>query len=186
MKLIEDRLFFNCVYRTDLDINLSNLVLLTNNLDFIKRKNSGGYQTRNFFPIEHTEIINLFKTIDLLVNTISEKWGLEKKLKLSNYWFNKDERFSYSLSHYHPEGIISGVFYISTSFDSGRIIFERSDLQEHYFETTISNEYNFKNYSYDAVANQVLLFPSYLKHRVEQTLTEDTKDERISLSFNYA
>ena len=145
MNLIEERLFFSCVYRTDLDIDLSDVKLLVKNLDYNPRPKGSGYQTRNFFPIEHSDFFILFSQIEKIVEAIANNWGIQRNLKLLNYWVNLDKRNDYSISHFHPEGIISGVFYIKVPKDSGRIIFERSDLQEHYFEADLINEYNYKN-----------------------------------------
>ena len=45
------------------------------------------------------------------------------------------------------------------------------------------NEHNSPNWMISPVENQLLLFPSWLSHRVEPNLTEG---ERISISFNLA
>ena len=189
MILTENKLFFNSVYDIDLEIDISEIqnyvVDLKNNYGFYNRKQSGGSQTDNFDKLEQPKLFKLFENIDQIVDMISAKWGIQRKMRLINFWFNLDKKHDYSISHYHVEGIISGIFYIKTPNDTSRIIFERSDLQEHYFEGDIINEYNYKNYRYDAREKRLLLFPSYLKHRVEQNLTKDEDDHRISMSFNY-
>jgi uncharacterized protein (TIGR02466 family) len=189
MDLIEDRLFFTSIYRINLNLDLDDILKYVNNLkqnyDYIKRTTSGGYQTNNFERLEQSEFFLLFEKVEKIVDYISQKWGISKKLRLINFWFNLDKKYDFSNSHYHREGIISGVFYIKVPSNSSRVVFERPDLQEHYFEADVDNDYNFKNYSYTPLQNQLLIFPSYIKHRVEQNLTDDQDDRRISLAFNY-
>jgi uncharacterized protein (TIGR02466 family) len=152
---------------------------------FYQRHQSQGRQTENFDILEQKKLFPLFQNVDPLIDLISNKWGIQKKLRLINFWVNIDKKHDYSISHYHIEGIISGIFYVKIPNNTSRVIFERPDLQEHYFEGDTVNEYNYKNYSYTAEENRLILFPSYLKHRVEQNLTEDIDDRRISISFNY-
>jgi uncharacterized protein (TIGR02466 family) len=187
--LIENKLFFNSVYSVDIDMDICQVVnyvdKLQNQGQFYQRNQSQGKQTKNFDKLEQPELLPIFEITSKIVDTIAIKWGIQRQLRLINFWFNLDRKHDYSLSHYHVEGILSGILYIKVPNNTSRIIFERPDLQEHYFEGDLINEYNFKNYSYDAVERQLLLFPSYLKHRVEQNLTEDSDDRRISMSFNY-
>lgn len=189
MQLIENKLFFNSIYDIHLEIDTVEMLDYINDLKdrnfFKRRKESNGFQTDNFDKLEQSEFFKLFEKISEITDIISRTWGIEKKLRLINFWFNLDKKYDYSISHYHTEGIISGIFYLKTPENTSRIVFERPDLQEHYFEGDVVNEYNYKNYSYDAVEKRLLLFPSYLKHRVEQNLTEDEDDSRISMSFNY-
>jgi uncharacterized protein (TIGR02466 family) len=102
---------------------------------------------------------------------------------LKNFWINQHNQYNYGMSHLHPEGIISGVYYIQVPNNAGRIVFERPDIQESFFEGDVINQYNYKEYSVDPAVGTCVLFPSYLKHRIEQNLSAEP---RISLSFNYA
>jgi uncharacterized protein (TIGR02466 family) len=185
LQLLENRLFFTSVYSTELDINIDQLVSLALEQSYIDRQKCTGKQTNNFLLYDHPQIIPLFKDIQIFVNEITERWGIAKKLKVKNYWFNIHEKGHYGNSHYHREGIISGVLYLKSPQDCGKIVFERTDLQEHYFEADNVTEYSYKNYSYEPKVGRLLLFPSYLKHRIESNNTKDDDDKRISLSFNY-
>jgi hypothetical protein len=183
--LKEQRLFFTPVYETTIDLQTFNLEHFLSKLEFIPRKFASGLQTTNFTVLEHNDLDDIFTYLRLLVDEISNIWGIDRKLKLTNYWINLDKKHSYMNPHYHTEGIISGVVYLKVPKNCGPIVFERPDIQEHYFEADQPTEYSFKNFSVNPKKNTVLLFPSYIKHRVEQNLTDDVDDQRISLSFNY-
>jgi uncharacterized protein (TIGR02466 family) len=69
--------------------------------------------------------------------------------------------------------------------NSGSIVFERDievgcyiDQREQCSEF---NKYNSTIWSFNNVEGELLLFPSWLKHRVEANLS---KKDRISISFN--
>jgi len=185
--LNEEKLFFTPLYQTE--IVLANDLMhsgFIEKLNFIPRDVAGGEQTDNFNSLQHKELKEFFYEIKLYVNEISKLWGIERPLKLINYWINLDKKYSYVNYHYHPEGIISGVYYINSPKSCGNILFERADAQAHYFEAENVNEYSWKYYSIVPVKNKVIFFPSYLPHRTLQNITEDVDDRRISLSFNFS
>jgi uncharacterized protein (TIGR02466 family) len=184
--LLENRLFFTPVYSTEIDVDKDQLVSLALEQSYIDREKCTGKQTANFLLYDHPQIIPMFKDIQIYVNEISERWGIDKKLKIKNYWFNIHKKGDYGNSHFHREGTLSGVIYLKSPTDCGKIVFERTDLQEHYFEADSVTEYSYKHYSYEPKEGRLLLFPSYLKHRIELNNTTEEDDTRISLSFNYA
>lgn len=189
MQLIEEQIFVNSIWKTQLDFDLESLITLVNRLEtenfFSEKKISKGLKTENFCSLEHEELESFFEIVSPLVNTVSKQLGISRSLYPTNYWFNIDRRYDYGDAHYHREGIISGVFYIKCPSNTSRIRFERPDNQEHYFEPDIPNERSYRYYTFDAIPNRLLLFPSYIKHSIEQNNTEDFDHRRYSLSFNY-
>jgi uncharacterized protein (TIGR02466 family) len=146
-------------------------------------KNNTSYQTKNYTSPGNLNF--LFDSIQPFVNMVTEKWGISRKLNLVNWWYTFHKKYDYGEEHYHPEGIISGCYYVKVPKDSGNIVFERPDLQVHYFEGSVINEYNYKYFSYFPSPKLLILFPSYLKHKIEQNLTTEEDDARISVAFNY-
>jgi hypothetical protein len=66
--------------------------------------------------------------------------------------------------------------------NSGNIIFERSVDLIHDFN--IRNENNFGSFYVEPREGALVVFPSQLRHRVEQNLTNDNDDRRVSIAFN--
>jgi hypothetical protein len=91
---------------------------------------------------------------------------------------------------------LSGVIYLKVPKNSGRIAFTRanSDADRMDFITTYQYEtsdmcpnnpnINVVNWV-EPQENLLVIFPGHLEHYVEQNLTTDDDDSRISLSFNY-
>lgn len=102
-------------------------------------------------------------------------------LKLDTSWFNVSGRGGYHSDHVHPNCRISGVYYYQTNGNDGNIRFRDP------------NPYSvFGNWPFDGIertfvsyapkVGRVVMFPSWLSHRVAVNQTDDT---RISIAFNF-
>jgi uncharacterized protein (TIGR02466 family) len=74
--------------------------------------------------------------------------------------------------------VFSGVFYLSASQDQGDIIFKNPNPFSHFVFPFIDDE-NLIHYKPET--KKILMFPSWLEHRVEPNLTDSP---RISIAFN--
>ena len=102
-----------------------------------------------------------------------------------NFWININEYKDYNITHKHPGALISGVYYVKTPKDCGNIIFEHpSESFQSEWRMTPSdyNNYNSGTWWLPSEENNLYLFPSWLKHRVEPNLNKN--ENRISISFN--
>jgi uncharacterized protein (TIGR02466 family) len=104
---------------------------------------------------------------------------------MTKYWVNVDADNSYGLSHCHYNSLLSGVFYIQVPAGSGSIVFERPDHQEHCFKSDLVTPYTTQSFEIKPTENMLLLFPSFIKHRINLHQFNNTGDERISISFDY-
>ena len=80
---------------------------------------------------------------------------------------------------------MSGVFYVNVPEGSGNITFERPDNQECFFKADNRNPYSFATYTLPARENMLVLFPSFIKHRVEIHKIKNN-EKRISIAFDYS
>lgn len=140
-----------------------------------KKSNFGGYQTH---PDLH--LIPVFRELicaieNLSSNIISEYTDNRTlRLEIKEFWANINSYRDYNASHTHA-GMISGVFYLKTPRNCGRLIFRdpavRSDGH------IIRN----KDYVINPEPLACIFFPSWLEHYVEPNMNNE---ERVSLSFN--
>ena len=103
---------------------------------------------------------------------------------ITQSWLNVTKPGEFHHEHCHSNSIISGVFYISTE-QSDKIAFadpntKVKDLIEIGFREY--NTWNSTNWFVPAIANELVLFPSWLSHKVEPN--ENATTDRISISFN--
>tara|TARA_B100001996_G_C18451632_1_gene512450 strand:- start:50 stop:646 length:597 start_codon:yes stop_codon:yes gene_type:complete len=155
-----------------------------NNPSSVYKSNSGGWQSHS----DYHEWNNIIKRIvDKGVSKHSEFYLDYRKLECTALWFNINKKGNYNHQHDHPRCDLSGVLWIKTPPNCGRIRFESSysylsnthlgSLNEEYKDDT----YNYTHFNFNPVEGRMLIFPSYLRHSVE---VNESDEDRISVSFN--
>lgn len=202
-ELFEHPVFKNSLYSTFLNkIDLDALVRVTELLEEkdLSRQvsNKGGFQSVLFNNpnYDNPVVYDLFElNITPIVRGICDKWSLPWSGENLCYWYNVNRKYNYNSQHWHPRSYISGVFYIRVPKNSGNITFLRSDnetdrmsfiadfLQHNGRET--DNPYINMHHWIPPAVNKLILFPGHLAHHVDQNLTDEIDDRRISISFNY-
>ena len=103
---------------------------------------------------------------------------------ITQSWLNMTEPGEFHHTHYHQNSIISGVFYIAAEEDD-KITFSDPNAQVKElieFEQKAYNLWNSSNWFFPSITNELILFPSWLGHRVESN--EKATTDRISIAFN--
>lgn len=172
------------VYEFTLDLPLEQLVDYSNRLEEQKagqytgdnrRSNYGGFQSFEYLYRQYRShsgdlMINIFDNISNLIEvTLDPRYNYI----LNNYWFNINSPGSYNKLHdhltpYKNQQGISGTFYIQVPLNSGNIIFVNEEIKE---EVEIKSS-----------PGKLLIFPSYLLHKVTENLSSSN---RYSVAFNY-
>lgn len=138
--------------------------------------------TKNLFD---TGKLNTFKTYleENIRNYV--KMVVPDYVKNRNYDFNIDSSWltlnkkgHYSHMHHHGDSDVSGVFYVKTNSNDGRLVLENPNrLSTTSYLLNTWQECAFVR----PETNKLILFPGWLIHRVEKNTTDE---ERISFSFN--
>lgn len=162
------------------------------------RSNHGGYQSNpiHFDEVDSAEVMRLFSNhIFPAAQRIVDSWDIKKELSQYVYWYNVNRRYNYNAIHDHPMSFVSGVYYSKVPKDSGVIRFIRSQTEmdrmsfqhNHMIHTGAIPNNNRINTEHWFVPSEglLILFPGHLTHEVDQNLTPDEDDARISLSFNF-
>lgn len=172
------------VYEFTLDLPLKELIDYSNRLEEQKmgqytganrRSNYGGFQSFEYPYRQHRFhsvdlMIKIFKTIsDLIEINLDPRYNYI----LNNYWFNINYPGSYNKLHdhltpYKDQQGLSGTFYIQVPPHSGNIVFVNEEIKE---------ELEIKS-----TPGKLLIFPSYLLHKVTENLSNS---DRYSVAFNY-
>jgi uncharacterized protein (TIGR02466 family) len=152
--------------------------------------NRGGWQSADYFAKDLAGELSVFQPIiDSIGNELAElyrMYGIKLPARLDNLWFNINRRYNYNATHVHQGSFFSGTVYFKVPNNSGKIVFDRPDSSSWCFPVETSNERNWQTYSIDPTKQNVILFPSYIPHCVEQNITLDEDDERISMAFNFS
>lgn len=188
---------FSCpVLKTKLAFDnnkLKNYVLSLNKKDKGRKiSNEGGWQSNNLIISEDNK--SIFKPLLSDIIKYSQKYienfelKKDKKYGISNMWANINKYKDNNSVHTHPFSLISGVYYIQSPENSGDIEFLHPDdsigcyFIGNYYEKL--NQNNSATWSITPENNDLILFPSFLKHKVNKNLNK--KFNRISIAFNIA
>ena len=103
---------------------------------------------------------------------------------ITQSWINVTKPGEFHHPHSHPNSIVSGVFYIATEEDDTFTLEDPNYRIKQIikFEPTEYNAWNSIAWTLPSKNNELLLFPSWIKHRVE--VNERATRDRISISFN--
>jgi uncharacterized protein (TIGR02466 family) len=100
---------------------------------------------------------------------------------ITDSWISISGPGNYERMHTHGGSYVSGVYYIKTAAECGRIFFEH--LDDNLWASARTRRENWNTVSYEARERRVILFNSQVPHHVAQNLSQS---ERIALSFNVA
>lgn len=110
---------------------------------------------------------------------------------IDNMWANVNPRFGYNKSHFHPNVLWSGCYYVQAPPNAGRITFYDSRTEAMMVAPKFApdrerRQQALEDISYDPVEGRILLFPAWLAHDVEPNMCEldSPAGDRISVAFN--
>ena len=109
-----------------------------------------------------------------------------REIHMTDCWVNIMPETAAHSMHLHPNSFISGTYYVVTPAGCPGLKFEDprlSSLMAAPPKLPNVRDENRLYTTYPAEAGNVILFESWLRHEVAQNRT---KEERISISFNYA
>ena len=146
--------------------------------------NEGGWQSSLIQNDDNIIKSTLMKVISSYFqsNKIFEYGG-----DLDTLWININGKGDYNVNHNHPLADLSGTVWIKTPKNSGKLQF----ISPHDFvqakemmcyNPQYKDDYKiFPTYSFVPVVGTLIIFPSFLRHRV---LPNQSTEDRISASFN--
>jgi uncharacterized protein (TIGR02466 family) len=151
----------------------------------INRSNIGGWHSSELKG-KHIELQTLFDQIIEKSNIFANQIGKKNKINITTLWININNYKDYNQSHFHSNCFLSGVYYVNIFDKGGKIVFDNpaQDLIDSNWDTTDIKSFTTVNSStYSLVPNigDLILFPSWLKHKVEPNMTNE---DRVSISFN--
>lgn len=150
-----------------------------------KQKPNEGNTTSEFRRILDNECVKELRDFvddcmaQYMANTHAPKFDV--KLQITQSWMNYTKPGQYHHKHFHPNSLVSGVFYINADPEKDKIYFFRDGYERIKLETESWNAFNSESWWIPVATNKLILFPSNLTHMVQTVEAEET---RISLAFN--
>lgn len=185
-------LFPTYIFETSLNIDTGKIISFINRINYDFNDNRSirnGIQSGKIIH-ENEEIFNelnvsihtfLNKSINDILIPIKENSADKLKYKTTEMWINITNPKGYNIEHNHPNSFMSGVFYLKVPSNSGNIVFrDPRPIPDWNGDSSLFYALNCNSFIIPK-ENMLLLFPSWLYHRVE---TNNSDERRISISFN--
>jgi uncharacterized protein (TIGR02466 family) len=108
---------------------------------------------------------------------------LENKFFITDSWSTRNPQNTFHAEHFHGNSIFSGVLYVDVDGGDLELLFEPVFSKNFQFDYTIKeyNLLNSKSWSLGLKSGMLVIFPSWVSHRVSPNL--NTADRRI-IGFN--
>ena len=166
---------------------------LLNYIGIEKSKNPGGLRKSNVkgwhsneFDLKNEKlksfIAEISKDIGAAVNDMG--WDLQSQVvKITSMWSIINKKEAFNERHHHGGSALSAAYYVKAEPNAGDIVFF-DPRQANVFSHPISKKVNNINAQVQSVtpkAGTLILFPSYLEHKVNPN---KSNKERIVISFN--
>ena len=142
-------------------------------------------QSQNTYILEEKFLKNLKKQIDSFIQEYVDeiiKPSKNLKLYITQSWLNYTGEKQRHYPHFHPNSIISGVYYISADPKLDFILFKKNVYDQIKIYPSEFSIHNSDTWWIPAATNKLILFPSSLTHEVGNV--KKTYGKRISLAFN--
>ena len=160
----------------------------------VEISNSLGWQSRATMQKEKSGFADVTNKINEFLNEVwsAEQYNEGTALEITNMWANVNYKYAYNKYHDHPQSLWSGVYYVQSPPNSGKILFHKEwSRYQGVPKPTFSSSppvhtHQWDSVSYEPIEGRVILFPSWIGHQVEQNLTDVEGEDgyRISISFN--
>jgi len=133
-------------------------------------------ELQEFVAIVHDNVAEVARSYRLDDN--------QAALELATCWAVVNGKMASGALHCHPNSFLSGVYYVSTTEETGNIFFQdpRPGANMSACPVTEFTPWTIRQVSYQPSPGGMLIFPSWLYHGVGPNLSETL---RVSLSFNF-
>ena len=147
-------------------------------------QNTGNLTSSDRYVLDHPVMAEIRDYYQFYVNYYMEKVHAPKydvEAYITQSWMNYTKTGQYHHKHAHPNSWISGCIYISTDREKDRITFYNDKYHRISLPTENFNPFNSESWWFSVGTGDIVIFPSYLTHMVEQTTSTDT---RVSIAIN--
>ena len=151
----------------------------------VKKTNMNGWHSKTEMHLK-SEYQQLVQELYKMQEEIYQEEWLDRQPKLGNMWANINYSGGYNRPHVHPNCLFSGVYYIKTPPNCGRLVCQdpRPGIQ-----TCMPNrkkgqppKHLWREVNLQPQENRAIMFNSWLWHTVEPN---KSNEDRISVSFNF-
>lgn len=147
-------------------------------------QNTGNLTSADRYVLDHDVMKDIREYYQFYLNYYMEKIYAPKysvETYITQSWMNYTSTGQFHHKHAHPNSWLSGCIYVNTDREKDRITFYKEGYNRINLPTENFNAYNSESWWFSVGTGDIVIFPSYLTHMVEQTTSSNT---RVSIAIN--
>ena len=153
----------------------------------VKKSNIFGWHSKSFNLLEKNNVPNkFFSIIEDHIKDVFNKYGWvfdPLKVKCTSMWAIINRKNSFNIEHTHSNNYLSAAYYVKAPENSGNFKASNPNIinRNIFPKSNQGTELNSNSVSIKINEGDLLIFPAYLPHSVEENKTEE---DRVIVSFN--
>ena len=155
--------------------------------DGVKKSNINGWHSKSFNLSYVNNIPNkFFSHISKHIQDVFNKYGWNfdpPKIKCTSMWAIINKKGNFNIEHTHSNNYLSAAYYVKAPENCGNFKASNPNIisRNVYPKSDKSTELNSNSASINVVEGDLLIFPAYLPHSVEEN---KSAEDRVIISFN--
>lgn len=151
------------------------------------RSNRGGWHSKSFAVREKGSIQHRFtQALSSYIFDAIKCYGwkcIPERIVVSEMWAIINKPSDFNVIHTHPNAYLSAAYYVKAPENAGKFVIEHplSVARHSYPAIEKKTEFNVKGAALNIEEGDLLLFPAYLPHKVNENKSDQ---DRIVISFN--
>jgi len=153
----------------------------------VKKSNINGWHSKPFDFKEKENIPNKFYAhINNYIKDVFSKFGWEyneTKVICTSMWAIINKKGNFNIEHTHPNNYLSAAYYVKAPDNCGNFKATNPNILNRHVRAKAekANELNSNSASIKVNEGDLLIFPAYLPHSVEENKSDE---DRVIISFN--
>mgnify|MGYP003662664278 FL=1 len=153
----------------------------------LKTKKLNGHSTLINGKSSHITDLDILAETSLDLTIPIQEYSKQSKIKMNNKitnsWFNIQDKESVLKEHSHPNSLVSGAIFINVDLKSSKLYFYNPNPLVYYMPKANSgSEYTQEWCSFRPKKGDLILFPSWLRHGAHYD--KNFSNKRTVISFN--
>lgn len=161
--------------------------LYENDKTGVKKSNINGWHSRSFDMKDSGNIPNKFYShINNCIKDVFKNYGWVydlSKIKCTSMWAIINKKGNFNIEHTHSNNYLSAAYYVKAPENCGNFKASNPNIisRNLYPISKQGTEFNSNTVSIKVNEGDLLIFPAYLPHSVEEN---KSNDDRVIVSFN--
>ena len=153
----------------------------------VKKSNINGWHSQPFDLSDPENLTNkFFKSIDIHIQSVFKSYGWifdQSKVICTSMWAIINKKNSFNIEHTHSNNYLSAAYYVKAPENSGNFKTSNPNIisRNIYPKPEKPTEFNSNNITIKINEGDLLIFPAYLPHSVEEN---KSNEDRVIISFN--